>query len=187
MDCVQNKKDVFEDFTLGDFAAPRSLLFTVGPLPNLWRLLPPCGGGLLLGDGPKIFGWPRDCQDHLSTLGAVGCLGSLDGIDCLGCFCSIPLPPPFSAGVSLGGSRTSPGIAFGVPAANWPPVSSWVVETAWPLDVLLELVVNLAKLSSKPVEVDPVDNFCPVISAYDFGCSMMVFAESASGGEPEEA
>jgi hypothetical protein len=93
----------------------------------------------------------------------------------------------FSAGISLGRSRTSPGIALGVPAANWPPVSTRVLETAWPLDIVLKLIVYLAKLSSKPVEVDSVDNSCPVISAYNFGCSMVVIAEGASGGVPEEA
>jgi hypothetical protein len=59
-----------------------------------------------------------------------------------------------------------------------------VLETAWPCDISLELIVNLAKLSSKPVEVDSVDNSCPVISVEDFGCSMMV---GATGGESEEA
>ncbi|MBG0744816.1 MAG: hypothetical protein IV298_15355 [Cylindrospermopsis raciborskii KL1] len=92
----------------------------------------------------------------------------------------------FSAGVSLGGSRTRPGISLEVPAANWPPVSFRVSETAWPCDISLELVVNLAKLSSKPVEVGPVDNSCPVISAYDFGCSRLG-TEVVSGGEPEVA
>jgi len=62
-----------------------------------------------------------------------------------------------------------------------------IAETAWPCDISLELVVNLAKLSSKPVEVDSVDNSCPVISAYDFGCSVMMGVEVTSGGGPEEA
>jgi hypothetical protein len=63
----------------------RSLRFSTGPLPSLWRLLPP-NRGELFRDRPGVLGQPLDRHYDLGTLGGVGCLGSLDGFGCLSCF-----------------------------------------------------------------------------------------------------
>ncbi len=70
----------------------------------------------------------------------------------------------FSAGVALGGSRASPGIALGVPVANLPlvPVGPDAPRLC---DVSLEDVDNLASLSSKPVEAGLVTDSFPTTSA----------------------
>jgi hypothetical protein len=71
----------------------------------------------------------------------------------------------FSAGVALGGSRMSPGIALSVPVANLPPDPEGVPNAPHPCDVSVEAVDNLASFSSKPVEAGLVTNsyqFLPI-------------------------
>ena len=69
----------------------------------------------------------------------------------------------FSAGVALGGSRTSPGIAFGVPVANLAPDPEGP-DMPQLCDVSLEDVDNLASFSSNPVETGLIANTFPVTS-----------------------
>ncbi len=64
----------------------------------------------------------------------------------------------FSAGVALGGSRTSPGIALGVPVTNLPPDPEGVPDAPRLCDVSQEEVDNLASFSSNPVETDLIAN-----------------------------
>ena len=63
----------------------------------------------------------------------------------------------FSAGVALGGSRASPGIAFGVPVANL-PLDPEDPDAPRPCDASLEDVDNLASFSSNPVETGLIAN-----------------------------
>ncbi len=102
---------------------------------------------------PRFLGGPEMVRTTLAPSVEVGALAARMGLAALAALAAYLFRFLFSAGVSLGGSRTSPGISLGVPAANWPPITLRVSETAWPCDISLELVVNLAKLSSKPVEV----------------------------------
>jgi hypothetical protein len=71
----------------------------------------------------------------------------------------------FSAGVALGGSKTSPGITLGVPVANLPPDPKGVPDAPRLCDVSPEDVDNLASFSSKPVETGLVANSFLGISA----------------------
>ncbi len=70
----------------------------------------------------------------------------------------------FSAGVALGGSRTSLGITFGVPVANL-PLGPEGPDAPRLCDVLLLDVDNLATFSSKPVEAGLVANSFRTTSA----------------------
>jgi hypothetical protein len=70
----------------------------------------------------------------------------------------------FSAGVALGGSRTSPVISLGVPVAKMPPDPEGVPDAPRLCYVSLEDVDNLASFSSKPVETGLVANCFPVTS-----------------------
>ncbi len=103
-----------------------------------------------------------DGEDHLGTLD--GCLSSQDGLDCLCSFRSFPLLLPFLCWTVLRGLQNKYQNHPPSVSRQKLPVSVRFPETAWPCDISLELVDNLAKLSSKVVEVGPVDSSCPVIS-----------------------
>ncbi len=101
---------------------------------------------------PGFLGGPVMVRTTRAPSVVVGASAARMGLAALAAFTAFLFRFCFSAGVSLGASRMSPGITLWVPATNWTPVSSPFPETSWPCDISRESVVNFARLSSKPVE-----------------------------------
>ncbi len=114
---------------------------------------------------PEVLGGPLMVRTTLASVVLVDALATSLALVALAALAANLFLFCFSAGVALGGSRTSPGIALGMPVANLLPDPIWFLDTPRPCDVSLEVVDNLASFSSKPVEAGLVANSFPVISA----------------------
>jgi hypothetical protein len=117
-----------------------------------------------LGIAPVFWGGPLIVNTIAAPSVVLGALAAWVTLAALAAFAASLFRFRFSAGVALGGSRASPGIALGVPVANLPlvPVGPDAPRLC---DVSLEDVDNLASLSSKPVEAGLVTDSFPTTSA----------------------
>jgi hypothetical protein len=116
-----------------------------------------------LGIAPVFWGGPLIVTTILAPSVVLGAWTARLALDALAALAAILFRFRFSAGVALGGSRTSPGIAFGVPVANLAPDPEGP-DMPQLFDVSLEDVDNLASFSSNPVETDLNANTFPVTS-----------------------
>ena len=117
-----------------------------------------------MGIAPVFWGGPLIVTTIFAPSVVLGALAAWMALAALAAFAANLFRFRFSAGVALGGSRASPGIALGVPVANLPlvPIGPDAPRLC---DVSLEDVDNLASLSSKPVEAGLVTNSFPPTSA----------------------
>jgi hypothetical protein len=77
MSALQKMKKASSTSSSWGLTSPRPLPFMTGPLPSHWRLLPPSRGGLEdLGNGPSVFWWFFDGEDHIGALGVGERLGN---------------------------------------------------------------------------------------------------------------
>jgi hypothetical protein len=130
-----------------------------------------------------VLGGPLMVRTTLASLVSVDALATSVALVALAALAANLFLFRFSAGVALGGSKTSPGITLGVQVANLLPVSFRFPDTPRLCYVSLEVVDSLASFSSKPVEAGLVGNSFPVISMYEIGCSVGVGSTSGRGLE----
>ncbi len=114
---------------------------------------------------PEVLGGPLMVRTTLASVVSLDALAAWLALAALAAFAANLFLFRFSAGVALGGSRTSPGIALGMPVANLPPDPEGVPDAPRLCDVSLEDVDNLASFSSNPVETGLLANSFPVTSA----------------------
>jgi hypothetical protein len=102
--------------------------------------LPTVEGVWTLEMAPEVFGGPLMVKSTLASMVLSDAWATALALVALAALAANLFH--FSAGVALGGSRTSPGIALGVSVANLPPDPEGVPDAPRPCDVSLEAVDN---------------------------------------------